>query len=82
LREKAQYVQEEITRRLGLFSVGWRDTTAVQLYTIRDAYPLLADEFVRRGAGHAGVTWHFTRPPVQNLEFEVDCRSVRVEEVV
>ena len=40
------------------------------------------DAFVRRGAGHAGVTWHFTRPPVQNLEFEVDCRSVRVEEVL
>jgi hypothetical protein len=82
LREKADFVLEEITRRLTLFGVGWRDTTATQLYTIRDAYPLLADAFVRRGAGHAGVTWHFTRPPVQNLEFEVDCRSVRVEEVL
>jgi len=82
LREKANFVLEEITRRLTLFGVGWRDTTATQLYTIRDAYPLLADAFVRRGAGHAGVTWHFTRPPVQNLEFEVDCRSVRVEEAL
>jgi hypothetical protein len=82
LREKADFVLEEITRRLTLFGVGWRDTTATQLYTIRDAYPLLADAFVRRGAAHAGVTWHFTRPPVQNLEFEVDCRSVRVEEVL
>jgi hypothetical protein len=82
LREKADFVLEEITRRLTLFGVGWRDTTATQLYTIRDAYPLLADAFVRRDAGHAGVTWHFTRPPVQNLEFEVDCRSVRMEEVV
>jgi hypothetical protein len=82
LREKAGFVMAEITRRLGLFGVGWRDATATQLYTIRDAYPLLADEFVRRGAGGAGVTWHFTRPPVQNLEFEVDCRSVRVEEVL
>jgi hypothetical protein len=82
LREKADFVMEEITRRLALFGIGWRDTTATQLYTIRDAYPLLADAFVRRGAAHAGVTWHFTRPPVQNLEFEVDCRSVRVEEVV
>src|ERR1700722_18680373 len=77
LAEKAHFVMEEITRRLALFGVGWRDATATQLYTIRDAYPLLADEFVRRGAASAGVTWHFTRPPVQNLEFEVDCRSVR-----
>jgi hypothetical protein len=82
MREKAHFVLEEITRRLGLFGVGWRDTTASQVYTIRDIYPFFADEIVRRGAAHAGVTLHFTRPPVRDLEFEVDCRSVRVEEVL
>jgi len=82
MREKARFVLEEITRRLGLFGVGWGDTTASQIYTIRDIYPFFADEIVRRGAAHAGINWHFTRPPVRDLEFEVDCRSVRVEEVV
>jgi len=82
MREKAHFVLEEITRRLGLFGVGWRDTTASQVYTIRDIYPFFADEIVRRGAAHAGINWHFTRPPVRDLEFEVDCRSVRVEEVL
>ena len=82
MREKAHFVLEEITRRLALFGVGWRDTTASQVYTIRDIYPFFADEIVRRGAAHAGINWHFTRPPVRDLEFEVDCRSVRVEEVV
>jgi hypothetical protein len=82
MREKAQYVLEEITQRLALFGLGWRETTATQLYTIRDVYPFLADEIVRRGAAHAGMNWHFTRPPVRNLEFEMDCRSVRVEEVL
>jgi len=82
MREKGHFVLEEITRRLALFGVGWRDTTASQVYTIRDIYPFLADEIVRRGAAHAGINWHFTRPPVRDLEFEVDCRSVRVEEVV
>jgi hypothetical protein len=82
MREKARFVLEEITRRLALFGVGWRDTTASQVYTIRDIYPFLADEIVRRGAAHAGINWHFTRPPVRDLEFEVDCRSVRVEEVL
>lgn len=82
MREKAHFVLEEITRRLGLFGVGWGDTTASQVYTIRDIHPFFADEIVRRGAAHAGITWHFTRPPVRDLEFEVDCRSVRVEEVV
>jgi len=82
MREKAHFVLEEITRRLSLFGVGWRDATASQVYTIRDIYPFFADEVVRRGAAHAGINWHFTRPPVRDLEFEVDCRSVRVEEVV
>ena len=82
MREKAHFVLEEITRRLGLFGVGWGDTTASQVYTIRDIYPFFADEIVRRGAAHAGMNWHFTRPPVRDLEFEVDCRSVRVEEVI
>jgi len=82
MREKARFVLEEIARRLALFGVGWPDTTASQVYTIRDIYPFFADEIVRRGAAHAGISWHFTRPPVRDLEFEVDCRSVRVEEVL
>jgi hypothetical protein len=82
MREKAHAVLEAITRRLTLFGVAWRDTTASQVYTVRDIYPFFADEIVRRGAAHAGINWHFTRPPVRDLEFEVDCRSVRVEEVL
>jgi len=82
MREKAHAVIEAITQRLALFGAGWRDTTASQVYTIRDIHPFLADEIVRRGAAHAGINWHFTRPPVRDLEFEVDCRSVRMEEVV
>jgi hypothetical protein len=29
-----------------------------------------------------GLTWHFNRPPVQELEFEMDCRGVAVERVI
>jgi hypothetical protein len=82
MREKAHYVMAELTGRLKLFGVGWRDTTATQLYTIRDVHPFVADEIVRLGAAHAGLNWHFARPPVRDLEFEVDCRSVRAEEVI
>src|SRR5258707_180094 len=60
---------------------GWADHTATQVYTVRDLYPFLADEIVRRGAAHAGLTWHYARPPVQELEFEVDCRSVGRERI-
>jgi hypothetical protein len=35
-------------------------------------------EFVRRAAMSGGLTWHFARPPVQGLDFEVDVRGMRI----
>src|SRR5262249_45240295 len=69
-------------RRLAAFGLGWSDTTAAQVYTVHDLYPFLADEIVRRGAAHAGLTWHYARPPVQGLEYEMDCRAVAPGAVV
>jgi hypothetical protein len=61
---------------------GWVDVTATQVYTIFDIHPLLAHEFVCRGAIPGGLTWHFARPPVQGLDFEVDVRGVVHELVI
>jgi hypothetical protein len=82
MREKAQFVLGEMERRLGLLGAGWRDCTATQVYTVHDLHPFLGDEIVRRGAAHHGLTWHFNRPPVRGLEFEMDCRGVAVERVI
>jgi len=82
MREKARYVLGELERRLGILGFGWADTTATQVYTVYDLFPFFADEIVRRGAAHAGLTWHFNRPPVQELDFEMDCRGVAIERVV
>jgi hypothetical protein len=82
MREKARYVLGEMERRLGILGFSWADTTASQVYTVFDLYPFLADEIVRRGAARAGLTWHFCRPPVQDLDYEMDCRGVASERVV
>jgi len=82
MREKARFVLSEMERRLALFCASWEATTATQVYTVHDLYPFLADEIVLRGAARAGLTWHFCRPPVRGLEFEMDCRGVRAEEVI
>jgi len=82
MREKARFVLGEMERRLGILGLTWADTTATQVYTVFDLYPFLADEIVRRGAARAGLTWHFCRPPVQNLDYEMDCRGVATERVV
>jgi hypothetical protein len=82
MREKARFVLAEMERRLALLGFGWADTTATQVYTVRDPFPFMADEIVRRGAARAGITWHFSRPPVRELEFEMDCRAVAREDVI
>ena len=82
MREKARYVLGELERRLAAFGAGWADATATQVYTVHDLHSFLADEIVRRGAARAGLTWHYARPPVQGLEYEMDCRSVGRESVV
>lgn len=81
LREKAKFVLGEMERRMSALGFSWRDTTAVQLYTVHDIHPFLADEIVRRGAAQSGLTWHFSHPPVVDLEYEMDCRGVVVEKV-
>lgn len=58
---------------------GWADMTAVQVYTVYDLHPFLADEIVRRGAAEHGLTCQFARPPVIGLDYEMDCRAVAVE---
>ena len=66
---------------MGAFGGGWK-TTAVQLYTVADIYSILESELGRRGVLRNGLTWHFNRPPVVGLDYEMDCRCVHSERVV
>ncbi|HJT07152.1 MAG TPA: hypothetical protein VJ747_09510 [Stellaceae bacterium] len=79
LREKARFVLGRMESRMAVFHKTWRDATAVQLYTVFDPHPVMADEIVRRGAAAHGLTWHFARPPVEGLDYEMDCRAVALE---
>jgi hypothetical protein len=82
ITEKVRYVAGAMESRMSAFDVGWNDTTASQVYTIRDFHHALADELVKRGAARSGLTWHFARPPVIDLEYEMDCRRVMRETVI
>ena len=81
LKEKVHYVVGVMEKRMAEFGLGWKDATAVQTYTVHDFHPVFAEEMVRRGAARSGLTWHFARPPVVDLEYEMDCRRV-VREIV
>jgi hypothetical protein len=82
LRAKADFVLAEMERRMAAIGFGWSDTTATQVYTVHDLHPFLADEIVTRGAAALGLTWHWCRPPVAGLDYEMDCRAVPVERVL
>jgi hypothetical protein len=82
MREKARYVLEEMERRMAALGFGWADVTTTQLYTVFAIHSFLADEFVRRGAIAAGLTWHYARPPVEGLDLEIDVRGVACERVI
>jgi hypothetical protein len=81
MRRKARWVLGEMERRMAALGGNWGATTASQLYTVHDVHPVLAEEIVARGASRHGLTWHYCRPPVRGLDFEMDCRRVPLERV-
>jgi hypothetical protein len=80
--EKAKWVLDEMERRMSALGGDWSQTTAVQLYTVQDVYPILESELGRRDVFRNGLAWHFNRPPVVDLEYEMDCRRVHLERVI
>jgi hypothetical protein len=82
LKEKIRHVVGAMESRMGEFGFGWKDATAAQTYTVHDFHPVFAEELVRRGAARSGLTWHFARPPVVDLEYEMDCRRVMRETMI
>ena len=69
-------------RRLGALGFAWADASAVQAYSVQDIHPVMAREVAVRGAAAHGLTWHYARPPVVGLEYEMDVRRVPVERLL
>ena len=82
MREKIAHVMATMERRMAAVGATWAGTTATQIYTVFNIHPHLADGIVAHGAARHGVTWHFCRPPVIGLDYEMDCRSVHTEQVL
>ena len=80
--EKVRFTVASMAQRMAAFGYAWKDATAVQAYTIHDFHAVAAEELVAKCAARAGLTWHYARPPVVDLEFEMDVRRVMTEVVV
>jgi len=81
MREKAAFVMASIHATLSALGVKWEDATSVNLYTacVEGGY---LDEavFARIGAAaRYGVHWMYSKPPIQEIEFELDARGASEE---
>jgi hypothetical protein len=79
LREKVQFVIAEMERRLALLGFGWADAVSTQAYTVQNIGHLVGEELAKRGATAGGLVWHYARPPVIGLEYEMDVRGTARE---
>ena len=69
-------------RRVHGLGASWSDVTVTNVYTVHDLNALLASEILPRlgRAGQHGVTWHYARPPIVSIEYEMDLRGGAGEE--
>jgi len=82
MREKVRYVVREMESRLSALAFSWHDVLATQAFTVHDIGQLYIDEIARRGAAPNGLTWHACRPPIVDLEYEMDARAPFREHVM
>ncbi|MBL9171012.1 MAG: hypothetical protein JNN07_24990 [Verrucomicrobiales bacterium] len=84
MHEKARYVLEVMDERLHGLGAEWDQITAVNIYTVHPLDTQLRALLVQKLglALQRGIVWHWTRPPVQDIEFEMDLRGVVTEWVI
>ena len=82
MREKVHFVVAEMERRLAALGFSWKDAVSTQAYTVQDIGALVGPEIAARGAAAGGLAWHFARPPVTGLEYEMDVRGAARELVI
>lgn len=82
MRAKAAYVMAEMGRRMTTLETGWAAVTGAQVYTVHEFASLVPDLLVPGGATAHGLTWHFARPPVVGLDYEMDVRGIAREIVL
>jgi hypothetical protein len=84
MREKARFVMKLMTGRLQGLGVTWGQATVTDIYSVHPICAYLVDEILKPMAGGQlhGVTWHFSRPPIVSIEFEMDLRGCMREVVL
>ena len=70
-----RFVIAEMGARLMALGLTWQDATKAQAYSIHNITDLVSELLSKPGLIPNGLCWHFARPPVAGLEFEMDLRG-------
>ena len=78
MRDKAVCVMEIMEQRLQGLGAGWEQVDQVNVYTVHPLCGFLEEVLLERmgPARQLGIHWHHTRPPVEEIDFEMDLRGV------
>ena len=68
-------------RRLFGLGADWAPVNAVGVYAVHSLDTVLPELVLSRAGPAAvhGVRWHYSRPPITDVEFEMDLRGTRTE---
>ena len=83
MTEKAGFVMDIMEKRLAGLGVCCEGLTTNDVYTLHPLRDIVEGVLLPRmgAAALKGMTWHYSRPPIVDIEFEMDLRGV-VREVV
>lgn len=82
LREKAKWVLRELERRMDAFQVDWSNVSSTQVYTTYNIHHLVEPAILKHGAMNHGLNWYYSRPPIKELDFEMDARNVSCSYII
>lgn len=79
LREKARVVLATMSERLAALGMGWERASTVDVYCALDLGPVLWDTVLPAigAAARDGICLVPARPPIADLDFEMDVRGMR-----
>jgi hypothetical protein len=75
LKLKVEFVIQEMEKRLKSLGFTWNDVACTQAYSVHNIGGLVEGLLASRGYMRTGLSWHFARPPVMGLDFEMDLRG-------
>ena len=78
---KAAFVMDLMERRLHGLGADWSLVNAIDVYTVHSLDSILPEVVLNRAgpAGVHGVRWHYSRPPITGIEYEMDLRGTRAD---